>query len=196
MEGRKGRENDRRASAWALLSYHAARQYGLEITQASIDRGTHFLLGSLKKTARNPDQIGGLSVDTEGLAVASSSAMGGWVLARLAPHREHAAKNLDWLVKHPAVWSGPNYFYTSFFRVRVLKFADPFGPAFTRCLRRLYLQIRDHQAGDGSVAFPPGNAQNTVAMGPVFATSLAVLILNVQQSRLVFDEDYRVRPLF
>lgn len=196
MEGRKGTENDRRASAWALLSYHTGRQYGLKIKQANIDRGVHFLLGSFKDTARNADQIGGLSVDTEGLAVASISAMGGWALSRLKPDRKRAAKNVDWLVRHPAVWSGPNYFYTNWFRVRTLTFADPSGVHFTRCLRRVYLQIKEHQQGDGSVLFPPGNAQNTVAMGPVFSTSLAILILNVENSRLVFDEDYRVQPLF
>ena len=196
MEGRKGTENDRRASTWALVSYHTARQYGLAIKSAAVDRGVHFLLGSFKKTAPKPDQVGGLSVDTQGLAVASISAMGGWALQRLTRDRSMARKNIDWLVMHPAVWSGPNYFYTSFFRVRTLAFADPTGEHLARCLRRLFHQIRDHQQPDGSITFPPGNAQNTVTMGPVFSTSLAVLILNVENSRLVFDEDYRVRPLF
>jgi hypothetical protein len=67
---------------------------------------------------------------------------------------------------------------------------------FNRALRAVFLQIREHQGKDGAVGFPPGNAQNTVAMGPVFSTALAVLILNVQDSRLVFDEDYRVPSLF
>ena len=196
MEGRKGTQNDRRASAWALLVYDAASRYGVGIKRAHIDRGVHFVLGSFKKTADNPDQIGGLSVDTEGLAVASISAMGGWVLSRLAPDDPRLDKNVAWLAQHPPIWSGPNYFYTEFFRVRALKFADPGGPHFHRALRRVYLQIREHQQPDGSVTFPPGNAQNTIAMGPTFSTSLAVLILNVENSPLVFDEDYRVRPLF
>ena len=196
MEGRKGTTNDRRASCWALLSYQTGRLLGLTIKQANMDRGTHFLLGSFIRTADNPDQVGGLSVDTHGLAVASASAMGGWALARLAPKRELLDKNLAWLDRHPPIWSGPNYFYTNFFRVRTLKFADRSGTQFNRCLRRLYLQTSDHQHADGSVGFPPGNAQNTIAMGPVFSTAMAILILNVENSRLVFDEDYRVRPLF
>ena len=196
MEGRKGTSNDRRASVWALLAYHTASLYGLGIKPAVVDRGAHFVLGSFKKTAPNPDPVGGLSVDTEGLAVASVSAMGGWLLQRVAPNRDWAAKNLAWLVRHPATWSGPNHFYTTFFRVRVLKFGDRSGEAFTRCMRRVYGHIRDHQQPDGSVTFPPGNAQNTITMGPTFSTSMAVLILNVANSRLVFDEDVRVRPLF
>jgi len=196
MEGRQGRENDRRASSWALLSYYTALQYGLPIKQANIDRGAHYLLGSLKRSAENPSQVGGLSVDTEGLAVASTSAMGGWAISRLVPKHAGRRENLAWLTRHPPIWSGPNYFYTNFFRVRVLRFADPGGPALARCLRRLYLQIADHQDADGSIGFPPGNAQNTVAMGPTFSTSLAILILGAESSRLPFDQDHRPASLF
>jgi hypothetical protein len=35
-----------------------------------------------------------------------------------------------------------------------------------------------------------------VAMGPVFSTAMAVLILSVQDSYLVFDVDYLLPPLF
>jgi len=66
----------------------------------------------------------------------------------------------------------------------------------SRALRAVFLQIREHQTRDGAVGFPPGNAQNTVAMGPVFSSVMAVLILNAPRSRLVFDEDYRLAPLF
>jgi len=196
MDGFKGRENDRRASAWALLSYHAARQYGLDVRSADLDRGARFMLGAYKAAAEKSDPIGGFSVDAEGLAVASVSAMGGWVISRLRPNAGQAEKNRQWLNRHPAAWSGPNYFYTNFFRIRVWKFADASGPAFRRCLRRLYLQIRENQGPDGAVRIPPGNAQNTVVMGPVFATAMAVLILNAGDSRLVFDEDYRARAPF
>jgi hypothetical protein len=196
MAGREGRENDRRASAWALLSLYAATRYGIEVETSHFDRAVFFLLGSLKETADNPDQVGGLSVDTEGLAVASISAMGGWALARVRPDAVKLSANLAWLERHPPVWSGPNYFYANFFRIRALQYADPDGAEFNRTLRLLYLQIRDHQLPDGAVGFPPGNAQNTIAMGPVFSTSMAILILNAPNSRLVFDEDYRVRPMF
>ena len=47
---------------------------------ADVERGVRFVLGALKQTSEKDDQIGGLSVDTEGLAVASVSAMGGWLL--------------------------------------------------------------------------------------------------------------------
>ena len=80
--------------------------------------------------------------------------------------------------------------------MRALRRTDPGAREFSRALRAVFLQIREHQSKDGAVGFPPGNAQNTVAMGPVFSTALSVLILNVQNSRLVFDEDYRVPSLF
>lgn len=199
MEGSKGRRNDRRASAWALLCYDTARRYGIEIDQGKLDRGTRFLLGSFKRTLgehEHPDLLGGLSVDEEGLPVALVSSMGGWALARLQTNKEDRQKNLGWLDRHPVPWAGPNYFYANFFRVRALKFADASRSLYRRSLRRLYLQIKENQLGDGQVSFPPGNAQNTIAMGPVFSTSLAILILNIDSGRLIFDEDYRVTPLF
>ena len=196
MEGGEGRENDRRASAWALLSLRTAQLYGIGVKEADMERGARFVLGSFKDKAENADHVGGLSVDTEGLPVASISAMGGWILARVQPDADRQAPNVAWLSRHPPPWSGPNYFYSNFFRVRALQFADEGGQEHGRALRRLYLHIRDNQEADGSIRFPPGNAQNTLAMGPVFSTSMAVLILNARDSRLVFDEDYRVRPLF
>ena len=196
MEGREGKTNDRRATAWALLSYRTAGLYGLAVKTANQDRALGFLLGSLKRTADNPEQVGGLSVDAEGLAVASISAMGGWHLQCWRAAGEDAKLNAQWLARHLPVWSGPNYFYTTFFHLRALGRADPRGREFSRALRTVFLQIREHQGKDGAVGFPPGNAQNTVAMGPVFSTALAVLILNIQNSRLVFDEDYRLPSLF
>jgi len=197
MEGTAGRQNDRRASAWALLSYCAARRSGLELRPANVERGVQFILGAYKGTDdKNPSQVGGFSVDSEGLAVVSVTAMGGWVAQRL--HRDSAPVNgsIAWIERHPVAWSGPNYYYTEFFRARLLHGADDSGDVYTRHRRKVYLQLRNQQQPDGSFAFPPGNAQNTVAMGPAFSTSMAVLILNVPDSRLVFDLDTRLRPLF
>ena len=196
MEGRKGRENDRRASAWALLSCEVAVLYGLDVKAANRERGLRYLLGSFKDETGEPDQTGGLSVDNEGLAVASASSMGGWFLQRRRPRSEAARQNLGWLARHRSVWSGPNYFYTNFFRLRALCRADAESAEFGRAFRRVFLQIREHQAANGAIAFPPGNAQNTAAMGPVFSTAASLLILNADDSSLVFDEDFRVRPLF
>ena len=196
MEGRTGKTNDRRATAWALLSYQTADRYGLEVKDAHRDRALGFLLGSFKAAADNPDQIGGLSVDTEGLAVASIGAMGGWFLQCWREGGREASLNAAWLGRHLPIWSGPNYFYANFFHLRALGRADPQGDVLRRALRAVFLQIREHQTRDGAVGFPPGNAQNTVAMGPVFSSAMAVLILNAPHSRLVFDEDYRLAPLF
>ena len=195
MEGLRGRGNDRRASAWALLSYQTAREYGIEVKGANLERAVQFMLGSFKETDQDDRQVGGFSVDSEGLTVALISAMGGWVLQRADPQPAKAAANLVWLRRHPASWTGPNYFYTNFFRVRTWKLSR-LREDYHGCRRRLYLQIKDRQSADGAIGFPPGNAQNTIGMGPTFSTSMAILILNVGNSRLVFDEDWRVEPLF
>ena len=195
-EGFKGQDNDRRSSAWALLASEAARQVGMPVKDANLDRGVRYMLGSFKDATATPPQVGGFSVDAEGLAVEQISAMGGWVLVRFRQPEDMIDLNRRWLVKNPPLWAGPNYFYSSFFRVRTLKFSDRAGRDYQRTLQRLRTQIQDHQAGDGSVGIPPGEAQNSADMGPVFTSALSVLILNVDDSRLCFDEDYRVRPLF
>ena len=196
MEGQKGRANDRRASGWALLAYRTAGLYGIEIPDSNVERGMQFMLGAFKAQSDKPDQIGGFSVDTLGLTVDLISSMGGWVLSRFDGEAESRKKNLDWLARRPPAWSGPNYFYSAFFRTRTLKFEDGEGKLYTETRQRLVAQIADHQQSDGSVVFPPGNAQNTVLMGPVFSTAVAILIANVEESRLPFDEDYRLKPLF
>jgi hypothetical protein len=196
MEGGKGQTNDRRATGWAMLACKTAQLYGLEVPDAHIERGMHFMLGAFKERADNPDQVGGFSVDTLGLAVELAGSMGGWVLSRFGGKEEFRKKNLDWLARHPPGWTGPNYFYSAFFRVRTLKFEDRDGKLYRETRQRLAAQIADHQQPDGSVSFPPGNAQNTVLMGGVFSTAMSVLIVNADDSRLPYDEDYRLRPRF
>ncbi|MCX5660295.1 MAG: hypothetical protein NTW19_11315 [Planctomycetota bacterium] len=191
MEAGEGRENDRRASTWALWSLASARLYGLETRKSDLDRASRFVAASIKETAERTDEIGGLSVDAEGLAVASASAMGGWVLATQRPGSAPAKLNLAWLTRHPPQWTGPTYFHTGFFHLRAVKLADASGKVFADHHRRVFLQLREHQFGDGSVSFPPGEAQNFVAMGRVFSTSMAILLIHAGDSRLVVDEDYR-----
>ena len=143
-----------------------------------------------------PQDVGGLSVDETGLTVETISAMGGWVLTRISHDPGAAKKNLAWLTRNPPGWSGPNYFYANFFRARAVGRLDAKGDVLAATVRRLTQQIKDHQLGDGSIAFPLGEAQNEVAMGGVFSTAMAVLIVNATNSRLPFDEDYRVKPPF
>ena len=196
MEAKPGRPNDRRATGWALVALRTARAHGLEVPQPNVDRATNFLLGSFKEQAENASQVGGFSVDTEGLAVELMSALGGWVLAT-SPAKEAWRKlNLAWLTSHPPAWTGPNYFYSGFFRLRALKFSEASAALRDEQSQRLFTQIADHQKADGSILIPPGNAQNTVSMGPVFSTALAILILNTENSRLAPDEDFRVVPNF
>ena len=196
MGGTESRANDRRATAWALLALYAARQAGLSVKDANLDRGVRYMLGAFKEKDPDPRQTGGFSVDAEGLAVEAMSAMGGWLLTQYGAGDESRAANQRWLAQHMPGWTGPNYFYANFFRARALKFGDRDGKEYRRTRDRLRTQIKDRQQPDGSVDFPPGSAQNDLDMGPVFSTSFAVLILNVDESRLFFDEDFRVRPLF
>ncbi len=196
MEAKPGRPNDRRATGWALLALRAARAHGLEVPQANFERATNYLLGSFKAQADNASQVGGFSVDNEGLTVEMMSALGGWVLATSPAKEDWRRMNLAWLTHHPPAWTGPNYFYAAFFRLRALKFSEASAALADEQCQRLFTQIADHQKADGSILVPPGDAQNTASMGPVFTTALSILILNTAESRLAFDEDFRIPHSF
>lgn len=196
MGGAEGRENDRRASVWALLTLYTGHLYGLDIHQANLERGRHYLLGSYKDEVTDPDQLGGFSVDADGLAVSLLSSMGGWVLIRMADQPEAVTANRNWLNRHPPNWTGPNWFYENFFRLRTLHHPHTPDNDAERVLRRIYPIVRENQRPDGSIGFPPGNARNTIAIGPTFSTAFAILILNADNSRLVFDQLFRAKPPF
>ena len=206
MEGSVGNNNDRRASGWAMLALTAAKQMGLDVRQPDMDRGAKYMMGAFKAEAKKsadgdsaeikPEDVGGLSVDESGLTVETISAMGGWTLARVVKNPDAAKKNLAWLTRNQPGWTGPNYFYANFFRARAVRLLASDSEVFAVTMRRLSQQIKDHQQGDGSIGFPPGEAQNEVAMGGVFPTAMSVLILNTGNSRLPFDEDFRVKQLF
>ncbi len=195
MQGEQ-KANDRRATAWALMALYAARGSGLPVKESGLKRGVQFLLAAAKPADASVEQAGGFSVDADGLAVESMSAMGGWGLARSEPGSARQTLNRQWLVRHPPLWAGPNYFYANFFRTRALRFGDAAGTEFSRTQQRLAAQLRDQQVADGSFSCPPGEAQNSADMGPVFSTSLAVLILTAGSSPLPCDADHRVQPLF
>jgi hypothetical protein len=196
QEGSEGKANDRRATAWALMALSAARQAGLNVKEAGFSRAVPYMLSAFKDKDPGPNQAGGFSVDADGLAVESLSSMGGWVLARLDPEKERRVQNLQWLSRHAPAWVGPNYFYANFFRVRALKIGDGTGQDFAKTLQRLTAQVKDNQQADGSVGFPPGEAQNSIDMGPVFSSAMTVLILASPDSRLFFDETFKAGPRF
>lgn len=187
---------DRRTTAWALLALHTAKATGLPVKDAALKRATLFLLAAGKPADAPAEQAGGFSVDADGLAVEAISAMGGWSLARYLPEDKRTGLAVQWLARHPPLWAGPNYFYANFFRTRALGMADSTGKESGRARQRLAVQIRDNQQSDGSVAFPPGEAQNFVDMGPVFSSAFAVLILRAGDSPLLFDLRTRMSPLF
>lgn len=196
QEGSDGKANDRRATAWALLALSAARQAGLNVKDAGFSRAVPYVLSAFKDKDPNLNQAGGFSVDADGLAVESLSSMGGWVLARLDTGKDRLPQNLQWLNRHAPAWVGPNYFYANFFRCRAMKFGDGTGKDYAKTQQRLAAQVKDNQLPEGAVGFPPGEAQNSIDMGPVFSSAMAVLILNSADSRLFFDEDFKAKPRF
>ena len=80
--------------------------------------------------------------------------------------------------------------------MRALAASAPGRRALAGAFRRAFIQLRDAQGSDGSVAVPPGEAQNNVALGPAFPTAMAILILRATAGTLVFDTDFRVPEAF
>jgi hypothetical protein len=184
------RVNDRVLSAWFLLQLRSAQIRGINVPRSNLSRATAFIGASQKKqrTAK-ADERGGFSVDAQGLAVPRTTAAGTAVLALFDGDHDDCRLAVDWLTRNPPRWYGPNFFETSFFAVRGLYHLQELdnGNSYRRYFARLVQLLRERQQPDGSMPFPPGHGGPLLAMGPAYATAMAVLILNVDRGILPMD---------
>lgn len=181
----KTRVNDRMLSAWYLYLLRATDLCGIEVPENSVTRAVEFVSASQKFEARDkPEELGGFSVDAEGLTVRSTTAAGLAVLALFDSENEKAISLArDWFVRHPVRWYGPNFYEMNFFAVSGLyrtKHLDG-GKAFRQYYNRLIQVLKERQEPDGSFPFPSGHGAPVLAMGNGYSTALAILILNIDR---------------
>jgi hypothetical protein len=187
--------NDRKASAWQMVFIKAAGYSGARVPAGAVLRGTEFMKGSFKGESEkhNKRDVGGFSYDAEGLPVRSISAAGTYCMEQFHDSRSDRTLGAKWLAANPPVWTGPHFYFTEFFAVRALRLnalSDGGKEArdrFDDYFRKVTALLREQQRPDGSFALPPGNAEYTKQMGPVYATAMAVLILNCDRNLLPSD---------
>ena len=191
----KAKTNDRRVTAWYLLVLRSALLRRQEVPDSARERAVAFMAGSQKVPspahAYDKADVGGFSYDATGLPVVSITGAGLAALSlydRPASRRDLARK---WLAANRPIWYGPNFYYTHVFTARGLAREAARTAAAARqnarYARQIWEMLRDHQDGDGGFQLPPGNAENTQAMGRTYATAMAVLILNAQRNLLPVD---------
>ncbi|MBS3761903.1 MAG: hypothetical protein KGZ25_01245 [Planctomycetes bacterium] len=192
----RAKVNDRKVTAWQMMLLQAMEQCGADISRSATIRGISFMKGSFKQPGEEQEKldIGGFSYDAEGLPVRSISAAGFYCLEAFDQRETDRKAASDWFTNNPPVWRGPHFYYTQFFAVRAMRL-HRWGTAsayarhrYRHHFRRVTDLLHRQQRPDGSFGIPPGNAEYTKSMGGVYATAMAVLILNSERSLLPIDE--------
>jgi len=191
----RAKVNDRKASAWQLAFIQSMQHCGVRVSKGALLRGVEFMKGSFKPDEEEFEKydVGGFSYDAEGLPVRSISAAGLYCMELFGEPKADRELSARWLAANPPIWNGPHFYYTQFFAVRAIGFrAQSAGTQEARdrsedYLRKVTELLRDQQRPDGSFGLPPGNAEYTKQMGTVYATAMAVLILNCDRNLLPLD---------
>jgi len=183
--------NSRMLTAWFLLQLRSASLRGMTVRKSAVARAVEFVKASQKLgKVEKADELGGFSIDADGLPVLSATAAGMAVMALFEPGAKGLAAARDWLSRHPPQWYGPNFYESNFFAVRALYRARRLdnGEAYRRYFDRLVGILKERQKPDGSFPFPPGHGGPILAMGKAYSTAMAILILNVDRGLLPVDQ--------
>lgn len=187
--------NDRRVTAWVLLFLRSMQLRGHKVNERALERALDFMEGSQKIAKGSSDipreDLGGFSYDAAGLPVVSVTSAGFACMAIYNRDRQRRKEAVEWLRRNRPIWYGPNFYLSYFFAARGYSRERHLGADQARAAddfyRRMWELLREHQQPDGSFIIPPGNAENTREMGTVYATAMAVLILNADRDLMPID---------
>jgi hypothetical protein len=189
----KVKVNDRPVTAWQLLFLRSLQLRGRIVPKSALGNALQFLEGSQKIPGagkeHDPADLGGFSYDAAGLPVVSVTGAG---LAIMSLHGRADTRRdlaLRWLEQNRPLWFGPQFYCTHFFASRgyAREARRNHGEEAEHYAIRLLEILRDHQNPDGSFQIPAGNAENTLKMGPTYATPMAILILDAERGLLPVD---------
>ena len=189
-------ESDVSVTCWQLLVLHTARQAGYEVDPSVFSAALAYLNRAyvLVKPEAGQEQggpVGGYlyrpgftyepSRSSTALVLFIQSLFG-------AADEQRTRQALRYLSRYPLTWDGNQYggyfFFSGFYMVQgMFQFGgedwESFGPRMTTLLL-------DHQAGDGSWPYPPGNVsqEQMTSTGPSYPVAMAVLMLSLDKQYL------------
>jgi hypothetical protein len=179
-------ESDVSVTSWQLLALHAARQCDYPIDDRVFDRGLRYVNSAYRETDEGdagfvyrPGVSQQIKPGVTGTAVA--------VKALLEPQRDpRLGRAVEYLDKFTPSWGGEQYqgyfFFVTFY---MAKGYFQLGPhEWDRFQAPIVELLLEHQAGDGHWPFPPDNYPQSRPAGTVYTTSLALLILAMDNQYL------------
>jgi hypothetical protein len=189
-------ESDVSVSCWQLLVLHTARQAGFEVEQPVFSAALAYLnraytavkaeTGQGKNGAASgylyrPGYTHEPSRSSTALVLFIQSLFG-------ATDEQRTRQALMYLRRYPLTWDGNQYggyfFFSGFYMVQGMfqiggeEWAS-FGP-------RMAALLLDHQAGDGTWPYPPGNfsQEQMQSTGAAYPVAMAVLMLSLDKQYL------------
>jgi hypothetical protein len=179
-------ESDVSVTSWQLLALHAARQCEYPIDDRVFDRGLRYVNSAWRET--DEGDAGFLyrpGVSQQIKPGVTGAAVG--VKALLEPRRDPRLKrSVEYLDQFTPTWGGERYqgyfFFVTFYMAQAYFQLGPHEwERFKTPVQQLLLE---HQAGDGHWPFPPDNYPQSRPAGTVYTTSLALLILALDNQYL------------
>ena len=189
-------ESDVSVTCWQLLVLHTARQAGYDVDPSVFYTAQPYLNRAwvAVKPEEGQDQAGpaggyryrpGFTREPS----RSTTALVVFIQSLFGAANEHRTRGaLTYLRRYPLTWDGSQYggffYFSAFYMVQGMfqvggEEWESFGP-------RMAALLLDHQSGDGSWPYPPGNELPalTQGTGPAYPVAMAVLMLSLDKQFL------------
>jgi hypothetical protein len=189
-------ESDVSVTCWQLLVLHAARQAGFQVEPAVYNSALAYLnrayMTAKGESAQSKEGLAGGFVYMPGIdqkPSRSSTALALFVQSLYdAGDPDRTQQALAYLRRYPLTWDGSQYngflFFSGFYMMQGMFQVggaewESFGP-------RMATMLLDHQSGDGSWPYPPGNNPPATMQGtgPAYPVAMSVLMLSLDKQYL------------
>jgi hypothetical protein len=189
------KESDVSVTCWQLMVLHTARQAGFEVDPHVFGAAQAYLRRAYQQVQADSEKekgvtLGGYRYRPSQQPESSATALVLFIQSLFnISEPKRTRESLALLRRYSPAWGGPQYngffYFASFYMVQGMFQIGgdewkAFGP-------RQAAVLLDHQAGDGSWPYPPGNnaeGEWTTTSGPAYPVAMAVLMLSIDKQYL------------